>query len=135
MKVFLGGTCTGHNWREQVIPKLNCDYFNPLVENWTEECRLREEEEKETCDYHLYVINGFMRGVYSIAQIVNDSHKMDPSKLVVVFYYDSFFSKKKRCGNKKLIQSLIATEKLLNDNGVTVYHYISDAVDYINSKV
>ena len=47
MRVFLGGTCTGHNWREQIIPKLHCDYFNPLVENWTEECRLIEEKEKK----------------------------------------------------------------------------------------
>ncbi len=135
MKVFLGGTCTGHNWREQIIPKLHCDYFNPLVENWTEECRLIEEKEKKICDYHLYVINGFMTGVYSIAEIVDDAHTMDKSKLVVVFYYDSFVSKKKRHTNKKLVHSLMATEKLLNKLGVNVYHQVSDAICYINSKV
>lgn len=135
MKVFLGGTCTGHNWREQIIPKLHCDYFNPLVENWTEECRLIEEKEKKICDYHLYVINGFMTGVYSIAEIVDDAHTMDKSKLVVVFYYDSFVSKKKRHTNKKLVHSLMATEKLLNKLGVNVYHQVFDAICYINSKV
>lgn len=135
MRVFLGGTCTGHNWREQIIPKLHCDYFNPLVENWTEECRLIEEKEKKICDYHLYVINGFMTGVYSIAEIVDDAHTMDKSKLVVVFYYDSFVSKKKRHTNKKLVHSLMATEKLLNKLGVNVYYQVSDAICYINSKV
>ena len=135
MKVFLGGTCTGHNWREQIIPKLHCDYFNPLVENWTEECRLIEEKEKKICDYHLYVINGFMTGVYSIAEIVDDAHTMDKSKLVVVFYYDSFVSKKKRHTNKKLVHSLMATEKLLNKLGVNVYHQVADAICYINSMV
>lgn len=135
MRVFLGGTCTGHNWREQIIPKLHCDYFNPLVENWTEECRLIEEKEKKICDYHLYVINGFMTGVYSIAEIVDDAHTMDKSKLVVVFYYDSFVSKKKRHTNKKLVHSLMATEKLLNKLGVNVYHQVSDVICYINSKV
>ena len=124
MKVFLGGTCTGHNWREQIIPKLHCDYFNPLVENWTEECRLIEEKEKKICDYHLYVINGFMTGVYSIAEIVDDAHTMDKSKLVVVFYYDSFVSKKKRHTNKKLVHSLMATEKLLNKLFISFFIFL-----------
>ena len=136
MKVFLGGTCRGHDWRQQIIPKLHCDYFNPLVENWTEENRQIEEREKTLCDYHLYVVNGFMSGVYTIAEIVNDAHTMDRNKLVVVFYYDSFFTaKKKRCINKKLVSSLIATEKLLNSLGVKVYHYVGDAIAYINSMV
>lgn len=26
MKVFLGGTCSGYKWRDDLIPLLNCDY-------------------------------------------------------------------------------------------------------------
>lgn len=39
MKVFLGGTCAGYDWRSKLIPLLKCDYFNPVVKNWTEERR------------------------------------------------------------------------------------------------
>ena len=28
MKVFLGGTCSGYKWRDDLIPMLNCDYYN-----------------------------------------------------------------------------------------------------------
>ena len=37
MKVFLGGTVNGSNWREYVIPRLNIDYFNPVVSVWNDE--------------------------------------------------------------------------------------------------
>lgn len=36
MKVFLGGTCSGYKWRNKLIPMLKCDYYNPIVKNWSE---------------------------------------------------------------------------------------------------
>ena len=33
-KWFLGGTCSGEDWRKELIPyleKRNIDYFNPLI--------------------------------------------------------------------------------------------------------
>ena len=36
-KVFLGGTCNGSKWRNELIPSLNVDYFDPVVEDWNEE--------------------------------------------------------------------------------------------------
>ena len=39
MKVFLGGTCAESKWREKLIPLLKCDYFNPVVDDWTPECQ------------------------------------------------------------------------------------------------
>lgn len=29
MKVFLGGTCAGWKWRDELQPLLKCDYYNP----------------------------------------------------------------------------------------------------------
>lgn len=29
MKVFLGGTCSGWKWRDQLQKMLDCDYYNP----------------------------------------------------------------------------------------------------------
>lgn len=59
MKVFLGGTCAGWKWRDELQPLLKCDYYNPIVKNWNEEDRLREVHERETSDYVLYgITNG-----------------------------------------------------------------------------
>lgn len=73
-KVFLGGTCADTNWREQLIPHLKIDYFNPVVEDWTEECIAEEERQKKICNIHLYLITSEMKGVYSIAEVVQSSH-------------------------------------------------------------
>lgn len=82
MKVFLGGTCNDSTWREQLIPNLTIDYFNPVVPDWTEECYQRELEERKNCDIVLYVITPKMTGVYSIAEVTDDSNKR-PEKTVL----------------------------------------------------
>jgi len=56
MKVFLGGTCANSEWRKELIPKLNIDYFNPVVSNWTPECQDEELRQRETCDFVLYTL-------------------------------------------------------------------------------
>ena len=58
-KVFLGGTCNGSKWRDNLIELLDkkVQYFNPVVENWTEECRLKEIEERKKASVLLYVLS------------------------------------------------------------------------------
>lgn len=77
-KVFLGGTCAGTTWRNELEPeldKLSIRYFNPVVEDWTPECQAVEENEKNRlCNVHLYVITPEMQGVYSIAEIIHSAH-------------------------------------------------------------
>ena len=82
MKVFLGGTCNESTWREELISLLEVDYFNPVVEDWTEECYIEELKQRKECDYCLYVITPKMTGVYSIAEVVDDSNKR-PDKTVL----------------------------------------------------
>jgi len=73
-KVFLGGTCNGSNWRESLILSIDIDYFDPVVEDWTEECQAIEEAEKDiNCNIHLYVITSDMIGVFSIAEAVHSA--------------------------------------------------------------
>lgn len=45
-KVFLGGTCNESAWREELIQMLNVDYFNPVVDDWTEECYIVSKTDK-----------------------------------------------------------------------------------------
>ena len=74
-KWFLGGTCSKTKWRDELMPlldKANIKYFNPVVKNWTPECQAIEEDEKNNkCNVHLYVITPEMKGIYSIAEIIN----------------------------------------------------------------
>ena len=75
MKVFLGGTCNNSTWRNELIPLLPIDYFNPVVDDWTPECQAIEIREKENeCDIHLYVITSQMKGVFSIAEVIDSVH-------------------------------------------------------------
>lgn len=82
-KIFLGGTCNNSTWRDELIPLLNMDYFNPVVEDWTDECQEEERRQKEECGIHLYVITNQMKGVFSIAEAVASAHIVNKS---TVFY-------------------------------------------------
>ena len=70
MKVFLGGTVDGYDWIETVIDRIKCSmqYFNPIVEDYDEKAKEREDKEKEKCDVLLFVITNDIAGVYSIAE-------------------------------------------------------------------
>lgn len=126
MKVFLGGTCSGYKWRNDLIPMLKCDYYNPIVKNWGEEDRLREVAERENDDIILYVITSGLKGVYSIAEVVDDSNKR-PHKVVFCVLDEGI--------NKQMLHSLKAVENLVYANGVYVCHSLKEVADYINSKV
>lgn len=81
-KVFLGGTCNGSDWRQKLIPLLEIEYFDPVVPDWTEDAYQEELRQRDTCDFVLYVLDlEKMAGVYSIAELVDDSNKR-PGKTV-----------------------------------------------------
>ena len=84
MRVFLGGTCNNSTWRNVLIPQLRCDYFNPVVADWTPECQANELREREQADIVLYVITPLMTGMYSIAEIIDDSNKR-PAKTIFCY--------------------------------------------------
>ena len=80
-KTFLGGTCNESTWRDELIPMLKIDWFNPVVDDWTPECMAEEIRQRQICDYCLYVITPEMTGTYAIAEAVDDSNKR-PDKTV-----------------------------------------------------
>ena len=58
IKVFLGGTCNESTWRDEIIPLLEeagIDYFNPVVEDWTEDCIEIENIEKMRSVIFIYM--------------------------------------------------------------------------------
>jgi len=81
-KVFLGGTTNGSDWREKLIPGLSINYYDPVVlHDWTSTHKEKEIKMRDECDILCYVITPKMTGVYSIAEVVDDSNK-HPHKVV-----------------------------------------------------
>ena len=114
-RIFLGGTCAETKWRDQLMPlldKFECEYFNPVVKNWTEECQAIEEDEKNNkCNIHLYVITPEMKGVYSIAEIINSCWQAQLYGTKV--NYVAFFIAGK--WDKNQVKSFNATIRLCKD--------------------
>ena len=114
-KVFLGGTCNGSTWRDELIPFLKAhkiEYFNPVVEDWTPKCQEEEYFQKGVCDFHLYVITSDMAGVFSIAEAVDSAHMKNKWCLFQVIP-DGFSN-----GQYK---SLLATAELIQKLGGWAY--------------
>lgn len=76
--VFLGGTCCGTTWRDELIPLLEKNYikyFNPVVPDWTPECMAAEEKAKTEVDTDLYVLHPSMKGVFSVAEVIDSAYR------------------------------------------------------------
>lgn len=122
-KVFLGGTGNESEWRKILIPMLEIDYFNPVVEDWTPECQKEEIEQRSTCDLLLYVITSKMTDVYAIAEAVQDSNKR-PEKTVFCFLPDGF--------SEGRIKSLSAVGNLVERNGGKVCASLNGVAAFLN---
>jgi len=91
-KVFLGGTCNNSTWRDELLPIIQIAKFNPVVEEWTDECQEIEQQEKDIfCDVHLYVITNEMTGVFSIAEVIDSVH--NKSKKTILHVIPTGFTK------------------------------------------
>ena len=128
-KVFLGGTCNGSTWRDELIPMLEIDYFNPVVEDWTEECMAEEIRQRKECDFCLYTLTPKMTGVYSIAEVVDDSNKRPEKTLLVILKSD---------GDDRFDEhqwkSIMSVARMVNKNGVNVFISIRDVSIYLNME-
>lgn len=129
VKVFLGGTCNESTWRDKLIDLLDIDYFNPVVDDWTEECYKEELKQRKICDYVLYVITPKMTGVYSVAEVVDDSNKR-PEKTVFCVLAKDDESK----FDKAQLKSLEAVSKMVMDNGAKVFSDLSSVAKYLNKQ-
>jgi len=126
-KVFLGGTCNESAWRNSLIEMLEIDYFNPVVEDWTEACMAEEIKQRETCDFCLYVITPKMTGVYSIAEVVDDSNKRPERTIICVL--DQDFGLGFSEGQRK---SLAQVQAMVVRNGGKSFNYLDEVASHLN---
>ena len=101
-------------------------YFNPVVPDWTESCMADEIIERETCSFCLYTITPKMTGVYSIAEVVDDSNKR-PDRTVLVLLRDDDDLK----FSEDQWKSLGAVAKMVARNGGKVFDNLKSASLYM----
>jgi len=130
-RIFLGGTCNGSDWRETLISKLDSSkvsWFNPVVDDWTEDDMKKEIEEREKCDICLYFITPKMTGVYSIAEVVEDSIKR-PDK--TVFGYTGFDNL--NSFDIHQLKSLKQVGTMVIRNGGVAFESLDEVANYLNN--
>lgn len=127
-KVFLGGTCADTDWREVVKPMLAIPYFDPVVDDWTEECQKEEERQKEICGIHLYVLTPQMEGVFSVAEIIDSSRTEGVNTVLCVIdnYNGKSFS-------AKMMKSLMAVVNMATQKGnATIADNLNNVISICN---
>jgi hypothetical protein len=149
--IFLGGTCNETTWRDKLIPKLDADYhmpldftwdkdvtklsndsFNPVVKNWTPADYQKELEVRASADYLVYVITPAMSGVYSIAEVIDDSNKK-PSKTIFCYLRTDEVKGKFYKFNEGQCRSLDAVGKMVVTNGAKWFKSLDEIISYLNS--
>lgn len=131
-KVFLGGTCNESTWRDYLIDNLDLNkvgYFNPVVEDWTEECMKEEIKQRKECDYCLYVITPKMTGVYSIAEVVDDSNKRPEKTLFCILDEDD-----KQLFTTGQLKSLNQVSEMVRKNGGKTFISLHSVAEYLNNS-
>ena len=132
-RVFLGGTCNESKWRDELIKKLDLtviNYFNPVVKDWTEECMERELFERKYCDYCIYTITPKMTGVYSIAEVVDDSNKRPNKTILCILEEDE-----DKTFKQSQLKSLGQVAKLVSANGGKTFTSLDDVANYLNNSI
>ena len=128
-KVFLGGTCNESTWRDELIKKLKIDYFNPVVDNWNEEAQKKEKNQRINASFTLFVITPLMKGVFSIAEVIDCSNKRPESTLFCVLEKD---------GDKEFedfqIKSLNQVKEMVKDNGGNVFKNLDEISEFLNGN-
>ena len=129
--LFMGGTCNESLWRDDLIKLLDdtkVSWFNPVVEDWTPECQEEEKRQRKSSDYVLYVITTKMIGVYSIAEVIDDSNKR-PDKTIFCYLKKDGDDK----FNKAQKKSLESVKDMVKDNKGEVFDSLKDIADYLNN--
>lgn len=124
-KVFLGGTYNS-KWRDEIIPMLKIQYFNPIVENWTSECQAEEERQKNNvCDLQLYVITSDMTGVFSIAEVSEAAINLNERCVFCILNIENFSEAQQK--------SLKAVENLVKKYNGKVCNSLQEIAEYLNN--
>lgn len=133
--VFLGGTVNNSSWRQEFLrlletyggKKIKC--FNPVVEHWTRECIDLENFVKYHARYHIYVLTPKMRGVYTIAEMVESVHNREKKTFFYISHTDVDSNGSTLHWEQHMLNSLNAVANLLMEHGATKAISLKDLAD------
>ena len=137
--VGLFGTCNDSLWRDYFIillDKEKYDWFNPVVEDWNEQAQINEEFHKNNDEVIVFVITPKMKGVYSIAEVVDLSYrKKENQNLFSCFltHEKDFHSGFTISFDESQIKSLRAVKSLLERNGTKTTESLVELASMVNS--
>lgn len=137
---FLGGTCNDSSWRDELIPMIdkNVECFNPVVKDWTPAHQAAEIKARGECDFAIYVITPLMTGVYSIAEVVDDSNKRPDKTIFCVLRYDTSRDKntfgfpQPIAFNDAQLRSLNMVSQMVTKNGGRVVDNLRELAEFVN---
>lgn len=112
LSVYMGGTCGDSDWREELKRIDGFDWFDPIVPVWDEEAYKNEVAHRKNDDILLYVVTPKMKGVYSIAEVIDDSNKR-PSRVVFSFLEEDGDAK----FEGHMLKSIEAVARMVQING------------------
>jgi hypothetical protein len=136
--VFLGGTSGQNTWRKGLLERLasrgvdTTIFFDPVVDDWNEEARQREEEAKANADIQVFHLGnpkqpGNPIGAFSLVEAtlaVCDQ----PEKALLIFDLESVEGHARRI--------LEETEGLLRarDSGAVLCRSLAEAEDWLAER-
>lgn len=127
--VFLGGTCNESTWRDTLVVGLNCSYFNPVVQNWTEDDKEKENQIKESADYNLFVFTPLHTGFFSFVEAAISAVKSPSRTILCVIPVDN--GKSFDEGQARSIEAMVGE---LDKEGIKVFNNLDDVRSYLNGK-
>ena len=135
--VFLGGTWNNTTWRNEFInlmkevnPKIRL--FNPIVENWTQDCIDLENFVKAHAVYHIYVITPKMTGSYSIAEMIDSVHDKSKKVYIHIMDHDIDDNGEEVKWDPSVRNSLTAVSNMVVSHGGIATSSISEMVEKID---
>ncbi|MGD8373897.1 MAG: nucleoside 2-deoxyribosyltransferase domain-containing protein [Candidatus Woesebacteria bacterium] len=113
--VFLGGTCGNNNWRNGFVDRMvarGCRrgwFYDPVVADWNDEARRREDQVKKSADYLFFYLGdpmelGNSQSAYSMVEATMAQY--DTARVVAVFDHTSLSAKHAVTASKKAYTDL-----------------------------
>jgi len=127
--VFMGGTCAGPKWRERLCGQVSQSFrwFNPVVDEWSEEAKETELTVRAEADVMLYAITPYQEGCYSYLEMTEDAIRSE--KPVVIAFLPSFEDK---AFSEQQWSSIVSAKRLLERNNATVLLSMEELIDWFN---
>ena len=130
--VFLGGSCNPTKWRKELaIPlfeKNKIDYYNPQVDDWSEDLMVTENYQKDHAKYLLFVIDDETRAIASMIEAAYYIAQGRKVVLTIKKVSEPTFDEKEL---KDLNRGRTYLRDVAKQHNISVYESIDDAVHYI----